>query len=124
MCKISTSNCDETETVFFQLYYVGYITEDYKVPLPSYLLNFPFQNDAILEIDDQEELNDRENGGYSYEDGDYAQFFDNTMRQFDFKRMNILLGVDSIDDSIEGWMNYALLHVGDTMDPNEVKIYK
>ena len=56
--------------------------------------------------------------------GDDSIYFDNTMREVKLERSLVLLGADGIDQSDEGGVNSMLLHVGDTMDPYEVKVPK
>ena len=59
-----------------------------------------------------------------YDFGDNARYFDDTMREINLDRSCVLLGADGIDHADDGGMNSMLLHVRDTMDPDEVKIPK
>ena len=44
-------------------------------------MHLPRKNDVIMEIDMEEELNERVNGGDYDDDDDYARYFNNTMRE-------------------------------------------
>ena len=56
--------------------------------------------------------------------GGNARYFDDTMREFRLERISVLLGDDGMDQVDEVGVNSMLLHVGDTMDPDELKIIK
>ena len=75
--KTSASNGDKTETVFSEISCGGYITADYEVSLTNYLVQTPIHNDVMVDIDLEEELNERGNGGNSDYGGDDVQYFDN-----------------------------------------------
>ena len=45
------------------------------------MVHLPSQNGVIVEIDVEEELNERGNGGDLDDVGDNARYFDNTMRE-------------------------------------------
>ena len=90
--------------------------------LLNYLVHLPHQNNFMVEIYVEEELNERVNGRDSDDDGDDARDFDDTMREVKLERSRVLLGDDGIEEDDDGGVNSMLLHVGDTMDPDEVKI--
>ena len=92
--------------------------------LPNYLVQLPSHNDVIVDIGVEEELNDRVNGGDSDDDGEYAIYFDYKMREVELERPHLLLGYDGIYQADEGEIKSVLLHVGDTIDPYEVKAPK
>ena len=56
--------------------------------------------------------------------GDNARYFDDTMRSFKLDKLRVLLGYYWIEQAGEGGVNSMLLHDGDTMDPDEVKVPK
>ena len=72
----------------------------------------------------EEELNDKGNGGDFYDDGEDVRDFDNTIREVKLERSHDLLGNYGIEQDNEVDMNYALIHVGYTMEPDEVKVPK
>ena len=61
---------------------------------------------------------------HSYADGDYSRDFGNAMRELDLERLYVLLGNEGIYKADKGEMNFVLLCVGQTMDPDEVKFHK
>ena len=71
-----------------------------------------------------EELNERVNGGDSDYDGENIREIEDTMREVELERSHVLLGDDGIEKTDEGGMKFVLLHVGETMDPDEVKVPK
>ena len=75
-----------------------------------------------MNIDVDEELNERVNGGYFDDFGDNERYFDDKMREVKLESSRVLLGAERIEQADEGGVNSMLLHVGDTMDPDEVKI--
>ena len=77
-----------------------------------------------MDIDVEEELNERLNGEDFYDGGDGARYFYDTIREFKLERSRVLLGADGIEKADEGGMNYMLLHSGYTMDPDEVNVPK
>ena len=50
MIKNSAINGDETETVFSEIFYGGYVTAYYEVALTNHLVPLPGQNDIIVDI--------------------------------------------------------------------------
>ena len=57
--------------------------------------------------------------------GDNSGYFDDTMREVKLERSRVLLGSDRIDHAeVGGGVKSMLLHVEDTMDPDEFKIPK
>ena len=72
----------------------------------------------------EEELNERGNGGDLDDDGDDAREFDDTTREVKFEKSRVLLGYDGIEQADEGEMKSVLIHVGYTMNPDEVKVPK
>ena len=124
MIKTSASDGDGDETVRSELSRGGYITEYDEVALTNYLLHLPSYNDFILEIDVEEELNQRGDGGNLDDDGDNVRDFDYTMREVKLKRSHFVLVDYGIEKDGEGQMKSMLIHVGYTMDPDEVKVPK
>ena len=59
----------------------GYITDYYKVALPNYMVHLPNENDVVMEMDVDEELNDRGNGGDSDDDVENLRYFNDKMRR-------------------------------------------
>ena len=115
---------DVDETVHSELSHGGYATAEDKVEMPNYLVQLQRQNNIIVDIDVQEELNQRGNGEDSDNVGDNARDSEDTMREIEQEKSRVLLGDDSIEKSGEGGMKSGLLRVGDTMDQNEVKVPK
>ena len=83
--------------------------------LTNYLVYLPSHNGFIMDIDVEEELNDRLNGGYPDDDYDGARDFENTMREVELERSCVLLVDYRIEQSSEGggelcaascWGNY------------------
>ena len=70
--KTSVSNNEGEKTVFFEISGCGYVTEYEKVALPNYTVHLPSQKDMIVDIDVDEDLNERINGGNSDGDCEYA----------------------------------------------------
>ena len=60
-------------------------------------MHFPSQNDAIVDIDVEEDLNERIIGGNSDGDCDYAREFGGTMREVELERLHVLLGDEGIE---------------------------
>ena len=81
MSKSSASKNDRVETVRSELYRCVYVTAYDEVALTNYLVQPPSQNYAIMNINVEEELNERRNGGDLDDDGEDARYFDNTMRE-------------------------------------------
>ena len=77
-----------------------------------------------MDIDVEEELNERVNGGDLDDVSDNARYFGDTMREIILERPRVLLGADGIEKDDEGGVNFMLLHAGYTMDPDEVKVPK
>ena len=63
MRKSNASKNDGVKNVRYELYHGGYVTEDYEVALIKYLVHLSSQKDVIMEMDMEEELNERVNGG-------------------------------------------------------------
>ena len=120
MRKSSAIDGDRDKMIHSVISHVVYVTADDEVSLPNNLVHLPTQNDVILDIDAEEELNSKVNGGDLYEHGENVRDFDDTMREFVLERSRILLGDNGIYEVDEGQMNYMLLHVGGTMDPDKV----
>ena len=72
MRKTSVSDSDGDETVHSKLSHGIFVTLYDQVALPNYLVHLPSHNYFIIEIGVEEELNERENGGDSDDDGDNA----------------------------------------------------
>ena len=113
---------DEDKRVHSEISRGGYVTAYDELELPNFLVHLPSQNYVILDIDVEEELNERVNGGYFDDFGDNARYFDDKMREVKLESSRVLLGAERIEQADEGGVNSMLLHVGDTMDPDEVKI--
>ena len=62
MIKTSVRGGDGYKMVQSELSCGGYVTADDKVTLPNYLVHVPSHNDVIVDIDVEEELNERVNG--------------------------------------------------------------
>ena len=77
-----------------------------------------------MDIDVEEELNERVNGGDLDDVSDNARYFGDTMREIILERPRVLLGADGIEKANEGGMNFVLLNFGKNMDPYEVKVPK
>ena len=122
--KNSASDSDGDKTVQSELSCGSCVTEDDGMALPNYLVHLPINNDAIVDIDVEEELNERGNGGDLYDDGENAREFDDTMRGVELKRSRVLLGYYGIDQADGGDMESMLLHVGETMNHYEVNTHK
>ena len=90
----------------------------------NYLVHLSSQYDVIVAIDIEEELNGRGNGGDLDYDGENTIDFDDKMREFKLDISRVLLGDDKIEKANERGMNSVLLHVGETMDPDGVKVPK
>ena len=115
---------DVDETVHSELSHGGYATSDEKAEMPNYLVQLQSQNDVIVDIDMEEEPNQRVNGGDQDNVGDNARDFEDTMREVEQERSHVLLGYDSTEKAGEGGTKYGLLRDGDTMEPYEVKVPK
>ena len=63
MRKTNTSDSDRDETFHSEWFRGGYVTSDDEVELTTYLVHFRSQNYVIVDIDVEEELNERLNGG-------------------------------------------------------------
>ena len=96
MRKSSASDGDGDKTVRFEISRGGYVTEDEEVALPIYLVHPPSQNDVIMDIDAEEELNERGNYGYSDDNSENIREFGDTMKEFELERLCVLL----VDDGI------------------------
>ena len=55
---------------------------------------------------------------------EYAREFDNAIREVELERSLFLLGDKGIDQADKGGMNYLLLHVWYTMEPDKFKVHK
>ena len=77
-----------------------------------------------MDVDVEEELYETGNGGDLDDDGDDARYFGDTKREVILERLCVLLGDDGTEKADEGEMKYVLLHIGDTMDPYDVKFLK
>ena len=124
MSQYNASDSDGDKTIRSELSCGGYFTAYDKVALPNYLLHLPSHNDVIMDIDIKEELNGRGNGGDLDYDGENTIDFDDKMREFKLDISRVLLGDDKIEKANERGMNSVLLHVGETMDPDGVKVPK
>ena len=87
-------------------------------------MHFPSQNDAIVDIDVEEDLNERIIGGNSDGDCDYAREFGGTMREVELERWHVMLWDYGIEKYNEGEMISVLIHVGENMDQDEAKVPK
>ena len=74
----------------------GYVTAYDGLALPNFMVHLPSQNYFIIDIDVEEELNERVNGGYLYDVGEKAKYLNNTMREVKLERSRVLLGADRI----------------------------
>ena len=81
MRKNSASDSDEDKTVHYELSRGGYVTSNDKVALTNYLVHLPSQNYVIMEIDVEEELNERRNGWDLDDVCDDAREFDDKTRK-------------------------------------------
>ena len=61
--KSNASDNDGDKTVRCELYHGSYVTEDYEVALLKYLVHLSSRNYVMMEMDVEEELNERVNGG-------------------------------------------------------------
>ena len=86
MIKTSASDGDRDKTFHYNQSRVGYVTSNDDVALSNYLVKIPSHTDVILDIDVEEELNDRVNGEDSDDDGDDAIDLENTMREVELDR--------------------------------------
>ena len=57
----------------------GCVTAYDNIALPHYLVHLPNQNDLVLDIEVEEDMNQRLNSGYLDGDGYNARDFDDTM---------------------------------------------
>ena len=121
MIKSSASDSDGDKTVHSELHCGGYVISYDKVVLPNYLVQLLSQNDVIVDIGVDEELNERANGGDLDDD---ARKCDDTVREVELERSRFFKGDNGIDKADEGEMKSVLIHVGETMDPDEVKVPK
>ena len=112
---------DEDKRVHYETSCGGYVTADDGLALPNFLVHLLSQNYVIIDIDVEEELNEMVNCGYLDDGGDNARYSDDTMREVKLERSRVFLGADGIEQADEGGMNYMLIRVGDTMEPDEVK---
>ena len=80
----------------------GYVTAYDELVLPNFLVHLPSQNYVIMDIDVEEELNERVNGGGLDDGGDNTRYFDDTMRVFKLESSRVLLGADGIEQAEEG----------------------
>ena len=119
MRKSIASDGGGDKTVRSEISRGGQVTADDEVALPNYLVHLQSQNDFIMEMDVDQELNQRGNCGDSDDDnGDYARDFDDTMRGVKLERSNVLLGDDGMQQADEGQINSVIIHAGYTMDPD------
>ena len=102
MRKTSVSDGDRDKTVLSGISGCGYVSADDNVSLPNYLVHLPSQNDSILEIDVEEDLNERVNDVNSGGDCYYAQDFGDTMREVKLERSRVLSGNYRIEQSDSG----------------------
>ena len=79
MSKSSISNGDIDKTVRSDISCGSYVSADYKVALPKYLVHLPSYSDFIMDMDVEEELNDRLNGVYLGGGCDNTRDFYDTM---------------------------------------------
>ena len=124
MRKTSARNGEETKKVFSYPSHGGYVTSDDQVALSKKLVQLLSHNGVIVDIDVEEEMNERGDDRNQDGDGDDSQYFDESMREVELNRSLVFLGYDGIDRSDEGDMNSVLIYVGDTMDPGEFKLPK
>ena len=89
MGKTRTSDGDGYKTVHSELSRDGYVTTYDVVALPNYLVHLPSLDDVVVDIDVDEELNERGNCGDSYYGGDDARDFGDTMRGLKLERSRI-----------------------------------
>ena len=122
MSKASVIDGDGEKRVHYEVSYVGYVTSYDEVALPNYLVDLQSQNDSIVDIDMEKELNERRNGGYLDDYGDNARYFDVIRREVKLEGLHVLLVDDGIEKADEKGLNYGLIHVRDTMEPDEVNI--
>ena len=115
---------DRDKRVHYEIFCCGYISERDELSLPNFLVHLPSQNYVIMDIDVEEELNERVNSVDLDDVGDNARYFDDTMREVKLERSRVLLVAEGIDQADKGGMNSMLLLLGDTMDPDEVKVPK
>ena len=64
--------------------------------LTNYLVHLPSKNYVIMNIDVDEELNERVNGGELDGVGDNARYFDDIMRGVKLERSHVLLVSDGM----------------------------
>ena len=72
MRKTSASNGNKIKTVFSEPSCGAYVTEDDEVALPKCLVHLPSKIGSMVDIDLQQELKQRVNGGNSDYYGDDA----------------------------------------------------
>ena len=69
-------------------------------------------------------MNEKGNGGNLDDDGEDVRSLSDTMGEVELERSHVLLGDNRIGEADEGEMSSLLLHIWDTMDPDEFKIPK
>ena len=74
------SDIDETKAVFSEPSHGSYVTSDDEVALPNYLVHLLSQNYIIVDIDVEEELNERVNVDNLDDDRDNERNFDDSIR--------------------------------------------
>ena len=100
MIKTSSSNSDGDKMVNAELYRVGYVKAHDRMARPNYLVHLTIQNYFILDIDVEEELNKRGNGGNLDDYGGDERNFCGTMKEVKLERSCVLLrdyGIEKYD---------------------------
>ena len=108
----------------YEISHGTYVIADDELALPNLLVHLPSQNYVIMDIYMEEELNERVNCGDLDDGGENARYSFNTMREVELDISHVLLGADGIEQADEGGVKSVLLNVGDTIDPDEVKVFK
>ena len=124
MRKSSASNGEREKNIRSDISCGSYVTVYENVALTNYLVHLPSKNDVIMEIYVEEELNERGNGGDLDDDSEDKIDFDDTTSEVKLERSRVFLGDDKIYQADEGETNSVLLHIGDTMEPDEVNLPK
>ena len=102
MSKSSARNGDRDKTTGSEISCGNYVTAYENMALPKYLMQISSQNDLIMEMDVEEELNERVNGGDQDDDGDNARYFYDAMKEVELERSRVLLGDYGIQQADEG----------------------
>ena len=124
MRKSSRSNSEGDKTTRSEIPHCSYFTVDDNMALPNYPMHFPSWNDVMMDIGVEKELNQRGYFDDFYYDGNNARRSINTIRDVELERSRVLLGYVRIYQADYGDITSVFIHIGDNMDPYEVKYPK